>query len=148
MHRILIVDDKADELAPGLQAIFPDDRLECTRSGGEALERLADDDAFDAVLLDIRMPAELSSSAEEEGLAVLVRIREEWPDLPVILLAHSVKGVYPPPEGKDFSCIDQVFIWSGDSDLLLAIIKSVEDRLNVAADTEKAMVRVLLLVED
>jgi hypothetical protein len=76
------------------------------------------------------------------------RIKRIQPNLPVILLAHSVKGVYPPPEGKDLSCIDQVFIWSGDSELLLAIVKSVEDRLNVAADTQKAMVRVLLLVED
>ncbi len=76
------------------------------------------------------------------------RIKRVHADLPVVLLAHSVRGVYPPPEGKDFSGIDQVFIWSGDSDLLLAIVKCMEDRLNAAADTQKAMVRVLLLVED
>ena len=77
-----------------------------------------------------------------------MQIKDGFPDLPVVLLAHSVKGVYPPPEGKDTSGIDQVFIWSGDSDLLLAIVKSMEDRLNVADDTRKAMVRVLILVED
>ncbi|MGA6925760.1 MAG: PEP/pyruvate-binding domain-containing protein [Desulfosarcina sp.] len=76
------------------------------------------------------------------------RIKRDHPDLPVVLLAHSVKGIYPPPEGKDLSGIDRVFIWSGDSDLLLAIVKSMEDRLNVAVDTQKAMVRVLILVED
>ena len=76
------------------------------------------------------------------------QIKRAHDDLPVVLLAHSVKGVYPPPEGKDLSGIDQVFIWSGDSDLLLAIVKSMEDRLNVADDTRKAMVRVLILVED
>lgn len=76
------------------------------------------------------------------------QIKRAHADLPVVMLAHSVKGIYPPPEGKDLSGIDQVFIWSGDSDLLLAIIKSMEDRLNVAADTRKAMVRVLILVED
>ncbi|MBC2742880.1 MAG: phosphoenolpyruvate synthase/pyruvate phosphate dikinase, partial [Desulfosarcina sp.] len=76
------------------------------------------------------------------------QIKRVYADLPVVLLAHSVKGVYPPPEGKELSGIDQVFIWSGDSDLLLAIVKSMEDRLNVAADTKKAMVRVLILVED
>lgn len=77
-----------------------------------------------------------------------MRIKRAHADLPVVLLAHSVRGVYPPPEDKDVSGIDQVFIWSGDSDLLLAIVKSMEDRLNVAADTRKAMVRVLILVED
>jgi DNA-binding NarL/FixJ family response regulator len=76
------------------------------------------------------------------------QIKHAHADLPVVLLAHSVKGIYPTPEGKDRSGIDQVFIWSGDSDLLLAIVKSMEDRLNVAADTQKAMVRVLILVED
>ena len=76
------------------------------------------------------------------------RIKRSHCDLPVVLLAHSIKGVHPPPEGKDFTGIDQVFIWSGDSDLLLAIVKSMEDRLNAATDTQKAMVRVLLLVED
>ena len=77
-----------------------------------------------------------------------LQIKQVHADLPVVCLAHSVKGVYPPPEGRDCSGIDQVFIWSGDSDLLLAIVKSREDRLNVAADTQKAMVRVLILVED
>jgi CheY-like chemotaxis protein len=76
------------------------------------------------------------------------QIKHTHADLPVVLLAHSVKGIYPTPEGKDRSGIDQVFIWSGDSDLLLAIVKSMEDRLNVAADTQRAMVRVLILVED
>ena len=77
-----------------------------------------------------------------------LQVKRAHTDLPVVLLAHSVKGIYPAPEGKDISGIDQTFIWSGDSDLLLAIVKSMEDRLNVAADTQKAMVRVLILVED
>ncbi|BBO92201.1 phosphoenolpyruvate synthase [Desulfosarcina ovata subsp. ovata] len=76
------------------------------------------------------------------------RIKAAHPDLPVVCLAHGVRGVYPPPEGKDCSGIDQFFIWLGDADLLLAIVKSMEDRLNVAADTRRAMVRVLILVED
>ncbi|MFO7714066.1 PEP/pyruvate-binding domain-containing protein [Desulfosarcina sp.] len=76
------------------------------------------------------------------------QIKATHADLPVVLLAHSAKGIYPPPEGRSLSGIDEVFIWSGDSDLLLAIVKSMEDRLNVAADTQKASVRVLILVED
>lgn len=77
-----------------------------------------------------------------------LQIKRAHARLPVVLLAHSVQGLYPPPEGKDRSGIDQIFIWSGDADLLLAIVKSIEDRLNVAADTQSAMVRVLILVED
>ncbi len=69
-------------------------------------------------------------------------------DLPVILLAHSIQGLHPLPTGKDYSGIDEIFIWSGDADLLLAIVKSVEDRLNVENDTAIAQVRVIILVED
>jgi len=75
-------------------------------------------------------------------------VKKHSPDLPVMLLAHSIKGVYPFPEGKDCSGIDRVYIWSGNSDLLLALVKSVEDRLNVDKDTGNARMRVLILVED
>jgi hypothetical protein len=75
-------------------------------------------------------------------------IKAQHADLPVIMLAHSLKGLDLNLTDRDQSGIDQVFIWSGDADLLLAIVKSVEDRLNVKRDTKRAMVRVLLLVED
>jgi DNA-binding NarL/FixJ family response regulator len=77
-----------------------------------------------------------------------VSIKALNPDLPVVLLAHSIHGLFPPPANKDCSGIDQIFIWSGDADLLLAIVKNVEDIRNVENDTEKAQVRVIILVED
>jgi Pyruvate phosphate dikinase, AMP/ATP-binding domain len=77
-----------------------------------------------------------------------IEVKKKRPSLPVILLAHGTRGVYPPVEDADRSGIDKIFIWSGNSDLLLALVKNVEDRLNVDHDTEKAGVRVLILVED
>lgn len=84
-----------------------------------------------------------------DGVALGRAIKKIRPGLPVILLAHSLQkfGLLN-PGGNGMEGIDQVFIWSGDADLLLAIVKSVEDRLNVDFDTDRAMVRVLLLVED
>lgn len=78
------------------------------------------------------------------GLAV----KKIKPDLPVVLLAHSPRGIYPAPDNRDTRGIDKIYIWSGNSDLLLALVKNAEDRLNVAFDTQRAKVRVLLLVED
>ena len=52
------------------------------------------------------------------------------------------------PQCFNEDCINRVFIWSGNADLLLAIIKSVEDAMNVAYDTERARVRVIIMVED
>jgi len=75
-------------------------------------------------------------------------VKEIHPRLPVILLAHNARDVFH-HERKGLSAnIDKVFVWSGNSDLLLAIVKNVEDGINVDADTQRAMVRVLVLVED
>lgn len=75
-------------------------------------------------------------------------VKKIKPDLPVILLAHSPRGIRPTPGSSGDRGIDKVYIWSGNSDLLLALVKNAEDRLNVEFDTQRAKVRVLLVVED
>ncbi|OQX15134.1 MAG: phosphoenolpyruvate synthase/pyruvate phosphate dikinase [Desulfobacteraceae bacterium IS3] len=85
---------------------------------------------------------------EMDGFSLGLEIKKIRPNMPVILLAHGARGVYPLPENKNCGGIDDIFIWSGNSDLLLALVKNAEDRLNAEADTQRAMVRVLILVED
>jgi CheY-like chemotaxis protein len=75
-------------------------------------------------------------------------IKKILPNLPVILLTHSAIELLPSPDRVNTSGIDKTYVWSGFSDLLLALIKNAEDRINVQSDTEKAGVRVLILVED
>ncbi|MEN8190661.1 MAG: PEP/pyruvate-binding domain-containing protein [Thermodesulfobacteriota bacterium] len=75
-------------------------------------------------------------------------IKRHHPHLPVILVTHNLRGVYPPPEGVDESAIDNVYLWCCESDLLMALVKNVEDSANVDADTGRAMVRVIIFVED
>lgn len=85
---------------------------------------------------------------ESDPFAFGLEMKRIRPNMPVNLLAHSLKGIYPVQEGRNRSGIDRIFLWSGSSDLLLALIKNAEDRLNIEHDTRKAKVRVLLLVED
>jgi CheY-like chemotaxis protein len=115
-------------------------RLTRVDNGRKALE-LLENEKFDLIMT---MPHLGDMDPFDLGLEV----KRRRPDLPVILLAHSIEGLYPLPPKKDGSGIDQIFIWSGDSDLLLAIVKSVEDRRNVDNDTQRAQVRVIILVED
>ena len=96
---------------------------------------------FDLV---IAMPHLDDMDAFDLGL----EIKKSRPDLPFILMTHGSGQAIPVPEKKDSSGIDNVYVWTGDSDLLLALVKNAEDRMNVAPDTKNAMVRVLLLVED
>lgn len=82
-----------------------------------------------------------------DGCRFGAEVKKNYPDLPIILLTHSVRDTLS-PVNQASPCIDDSFVWCCDSDILLAIVKNVEDRLNVDADTKKAMVRVILLVED
>jgi hypothetical protein len=75
------------------------------------------------------------------------RIHADWPELPVVLLAFDGQ------ELKDFAArrgtagFERVFLWQGDARILQAIVKDLEDRRNVARDTDVG-VQVILLVED
>lgn len=115
-------------------------RVTRTSSAYAALEHL-NEKKFDMVIATPHLE-------ELEPFTLGLEIKKIKPDLPVILLAQSLRGIYPLPEGKSARGIDKVFVWSGVSDFLLALVKSAEDRLNVDFDTRLASVRVLILVED
>jgi CheY-like chemotaxis protein len=83
-----------------------------------------------------------------DGFTLGRAIKEIRADLPVILLAHNPRAIPPPAAGSDRRGIDNLYIWAHDPALLLALIKNVEDHQNAPDDTRRAMVRVLLLVED
>jgi len=76
------------------------------------------------------------------------KIKQYDPNLPVILLAHSIQSISSLLQPDTSSWLDRIFTWTGNSDLLLAIVKHVEDDLNVLSDTQKASVRVLIFVDD
>jgi len=75
-------------------------------------------------------------------------IKDIHPDLPIILLAHNVRDVGLAPADPSSTTIDRFYLWSPNPDFLMALVKNVEDHLNAARDTKRAMVRVLILVED
>jgi hypothetical protein len=76
------------------------------------------------------------------------KIKEKYPDLPFFLLVHNTSRLLPDPKYTDRSVIDKMYVWFGNTDLLLALIKNVEDRMNIRFDTERAWVRVIIMVED
>lgn len=86
-----------------------------------------------------------------EGMAPLtlgLEIKKICPDIPVILLSPGTRGIYPELKQQKIEGIDRTFIWSGNPDMLLAMVKITEDHLNVAHDTDKGNVRVVIMVED
>jgi len=75
-------------------------------------------------------------------------IKKKYPEIPVVLLSHAIDNALSETKLSDKNCIDKTFIWLGNTDLLLAIIKSIEDQVNVDFDTQRAGVRVIIFVED
>ena len=81
--------------------------------------------------------------------AELVRgVRDAGLDIPVILLAYDGGELAEFMAKQDTSELERIFLWEGDSRILLAITKYMEDKLNVAYDTGVAGVQVILLIED
>ena len=70
------------------------------------------------------------------------------PELKVILLAHNLRTIYALPDRFNSQYIDNIFHWCCEDDLLMSIVKNVEDHSNVDNDTARAMVRVIIYVED
>lgn len=75
-------------------------------------------------------------------------IKETIGPVPFVLLTHFSKELYRIIENSDKSNIDFIFSWHGNTDLILAIIKLIEDRMNSDDDMLKSGVQSILLVED
>jgi DNA-binding response OmpR family regulator len=76
------------------------------------------------------------------------RIKEEFDGIPIVVLTPFSKEVSRRLAAEDLSSVDYVFSWLGNMDLLLAIIKLLEDRMNADHDVNDVGVQAIMLVED
>ena len=75
-------------------------------------------------------------------------IKSSYPDIPFIVLTPFSREVSRRLANEDFSGVDYVFSWLGNVDLLLAIIKLMEDKMNSDNDILEVGIQTILLVED
>ncbi|HWP36707.1 MAG TPA: PEP/pyruvate-binding domain-containing protein [Gemmatimonadales bacterium] len=75
-------------------------------------------------------------------------VRASGLDLPVVVLAFDNTERKDLAARADLGSIERLFLWQGNARILVAIVKSVEDRRNVAHDTALVGVPVILVVED
>ncbi|KAF0199057.1 MAG: pyruvate phosphate dikinase PEP/pyruvate-binding protein [Bacteroidetes bacterium] len=81
-------------------------------------------------------------------LAISSRIKAEFPYIPIFLLLNNNKDISFFMENKLMRNVDRIFVWNGESKVFFAMIKHIEDKINVDNDTKVGLVRVILLVED
>lgn len=85
---------------------------------------------------------------DEDVFASARNIKKLHSDIPFVVLTPFAKEVSKRLSTEDVSFADYVFSWMGNSNLLLAIIKLIEDLMNVEQDTEEVGVEIILLIED
>ncbi|MCQ2057858.1 MAG: phosphoenolpyruvate synthase [Bacteroidaceae bacterium] len=113
-------------------------RVETTR---EALDMAASGQAFDLVIT-------MYNVGEPDVFDFSVRMKKLAPDTPIVLLATFSKKIYSRIRNHENSAIDWFFCWNNSTDLIIAIIKLLEDSMNAEHDIQECGVRAILLVED
>ncbi len=115
-------------------------RLTWVSTAAEAF-KLLEEKNFDLILA---MP----SLDEMDVYTFGEEVKRKYFDLPFFMLLHNTCDIDHYLCSDNSTAIDRTYIWGGNADLLLAIIKNFEDEKNVALDTANANVRVILLVEN
>jgi CheY-like chemotaxis protein len=106
----------------------------------EALYELANH-KFELIIL---MP----NMVDDDIFGAAKSIKKLYSNIPIVVLTPFSKEVSKRIANEDISAIDYVFSWLGNSELLIAIIKLIEDKMNATDDTKNAGVQIILLIED
>ncbi len=75
-------------------------------------------------------------------------LKGKYPNVPIVLLTPFSREVSLQIQKEDLSSIDYVFCWLGNADIMLAIIKLIEDKMNADHDILEIGVQAIILVED
>ncbi|MEO0206508.1 MAG: PEP/pyruvate-binding domain-containing protein, partial [candidate division WOR-3 bacterium] len=110
-------------------------------SGVEAIELAAVEEHFDLIITTLHI--------EDMHVVKFAKaVREAGLKIPIIVLAYDNQEMRELIENYDTSVFEKIFVWQGDYRLVIAIIKYIEDRLNVENDTALVGVQSIILVED
>ncbi len=90
----------------------------------------------------------MPGNADNDAFSVARQIKEEQPDVRCVVLTPFSHGITRRMHDEDLSIFDYVFCWLGNTNLILSIIKLIEDSMNLEHDIAEAGVQMILLVED
>ena len=97
--------------------------------------------SYDLVIVMMRI-------ADMDPITFGERVKKSYPDKPVILLAFDESEISMLPQKRLLKTIDRVYIWSGNANVFPAIIKNIEDKMNIERDYRIAGIRSIVMVED
>lgn len=110
-------------------------------SGRDAITLAKEEHRFDLIITTLHI-----EDMHPIGFAKLVK--DSGLDIPIVLLAHDNKELNQLLLNKNISVFDKIFVWQGDFRIIIAIIKYLEDRMNVEHDTKMVGVQTVIVIED
>jgi CheY-like chemotaxis protein len=90
----------------------------------------------------------MPGNVDNDAFDVARSVKQMLPDIPCVVLTPFSHGITKRISDIDLSYFDYVFCWLGNTELILSIIKLIEDKMNVENDTAEAGVKCVMLVED
>ena len=90
----------------------------------------------------------MPGNADNAAFTVARAVKREFPDIPCVVLTPFSHGITQRIMNEDLSIFEYVFCWLGNTNLILSIIKLIEDKMNLEHDIDEAGVQMILLVED
>ncbi len=133
------IDEKIFNEYTSLSLRYPP-RFSQVSTAEEALS-LLEEISFDLVIC---MPG----TGDNDSFDIGRRIKSLYEQIPIVILTPFSHGITQRIADEDLSAFDYVFCWLGNTDLLVSIIKLIEDKMNLEHDVEEVGVQLILLVED
>ena len=90
----------------------------------------------------------MPGNADNDAFDVARDIKGKFPNIHCVVLTPFSHGITKRMQDEDLSIFDYVFCWLGNTNLILSIIKLIEDKMNLEHDIQEAGVQMILLVED
>ena len=90
----------------------------------------------------------MPGNADNDAFDVARDIKGKFPNIHCVVLTPFSHGITKRMQNEDLSIFDYVFCWLGNTNLILSIIKLIEDKMNLEHDIQEAGVQMILLVED
>ena len=90
----------------------------------------------------------MPGNADNDAFDVARDIKGKFPNIHCVVLTPFSHGITKRMENEDLGIFDYVFCWLGNTNLILSIIKLIEDKMNLEHDIREAGVQMILLVED
>ncbi|UKK53470.1 PEP/pyruvate-binding domain-containing protein [Prevotella sp. E2-28] len=90
----------------------------------------------------------MPGNADNDAFTVAREVKQIKPSVPCVVLTPFSHGITKRMQNEDMTIFDYVFCWLGNTNLILSIIKLIEDKMNIEHDIEEAGVQMILLVED